>query len=564
MRTFSFALSVLVLPFAFNYVQAQGAEAKTGTATISGRVVMKGEPARGVMVMLVMQGQPMSNGPRATTDESGKFNFTGVPAGRHSVYAAAPGYVSPDDTNFGMRGKTLNLAEGEKVENIDLEIKRGGVIAGRITDSQGRPLIEERINLSKVEANNRVGNYFNYNVNYDMYQTDDRGFYRIYGLPEGRYLVSVGYAERPGSVTISSKREYYPLVFYPNTTVESEAGVIMVSEGSETENIDITVPDPRSTHNVYGRVVDAGAGQPVAGVGVVIGSVAGEGKYIGGYAGSGFRSGPNGEFSIFGVLPGRYALMVQPEDINGYIGDPVIFDLSEGDMTGLEIKVRKGASISGVAVVEGTNDPKVLSKLSQVNLFANIRPTSSNTPSMPFGSRPFRVSADGGFRIDGLQAGKATIFVSPPPEMRGLALGRLEHNGAPAPEGIDVDQGEQVTGVRLVLVYGSLMLRGEVKIIGGAFPPGARFFAIARGMDQAMQQNSRSGEVDARGQFAIENLVPGEYEIMVRPLPGLDAQQLSQEIMRRFSSAKERIVLSGANQQPITLVIDLSQKENNR
>jgi carboxypeptidase family protein len=563
MRKLSFALSVLVLPFAFNYVRAQGSEVKTGTATISGRVVLKGEPARGMMVMLVMQGQSMPNAPRATTDESGKFNFTGVPVGRYSVYAAAPGYVSPDDTNFGMRGKTLNLTEGEKIENLDIEIKRGGVIAGRITDSQGRPLIEEPINLSRVDANNKVQSYFNYNLNYDMYQTDDRGYYRIYGLPEGRYLVSVGFEERPGSVTIASKREYYTRVYYPNATVESEARVIMVSEGSETENIDITASDPKSTHNVYGRVIDAGAGQPVAGVEVFVGGVTAEGRVSGGYAGSGTQSGPNGEFSIFGVVPGRYALIVQPEEINGFIGDPVIFDLSEGDATGLEIKVRKGASISGVAVIEGTNDPKVLSKLSQVNLRAYFRSTSSNTPPMLMGRRAFKVGPDGGFHIEGLQAGKAMIIVAPPPDLRGLTLGRMERNGAPAPEGIDLDQGEQVTGVRLVLVYGSLTLRGEVKIIGGAFPTSARFVAVARSVDQAMQ-NSRSGEVDARGHFAIENLSPGEYEVMVRPFPGLDPQQLSQELMRRFSSVKERVVLSGANQQPIALVIDLSQKENNR
>jgi hypothetical protein len=145
-------LSILVLPFAFHSVHAQAAQTKTGTAMVSGRVTLKGEPARGVMVVLQTQNQTASNSPRARTDESGRFNFTGIPAGRYSVYAAAPGYVSPEDTNFNMRGKTLNLADGEKVENVDLEIKRGGVIAGKITDSQGRPVIEERINLIKFDA----------------------------------------------------------------------------------------------------------------------------------------------------------------------------------------------------------------------------------------------------------------------------------------------------------------------------------------------------------------------------------------------------------------------------
>ncbi|HEY7180971.1 MAG TPA: carboxypeptidase-like regulatory domain-containing protein [Blastocatellia bacterium] len=566
MRKLSFALSILALPLAFHSVwavQAQAGDAKAGTATVSGRVTLKGEPARGVMVVLLIQNQNASNAPRARTDESGRFNFTGVHAGTYSVSAAAPGYVSPDDTNFGMRGKTLNLADGEKVENIDIEIKRGGVIAGKITDSQGRPVIEERINLVKFDANNQAQSYFNYSANYDIYQTDDRGSYRIYGLPEGRYLVSVGYAASPGSLAITSRREFYPRVFYPNATGESEAKVIKVSEGSEAEDIDITVPDPKSTCDIYGRVVDADSGQPVAGVEVVIGGVAADGGYRGGYAGSGARSAPNGEFRIFGALPGKYALMARPDGNSGLISDPVIFDASEGDATGLELKVRKGASISGVAVIEGTNDPNVLSKLSQVNVLAYIRPTNSTAPPMNMSRRPFKVNADGSFRIDGLQAGKVMIVVMPPQEMRGLRLGRTEYNGAPAPEGIDVSPGEQVTGVRLVLVYGALTLRGEVKIVGGAFPAGQRFHAIAHRVDQPMQ-NQSGGDVDARGQFVIENLTPGEYEIRVMPSYNPDGLPVNQEIMRRIYSFKENVVLSGANQQPMTLVIDLSQKERER
>jgi hypothetical protein len=323
MRKLSFALSVFVLPFAFYSVQSQTA----GTATVSGRVTLKGEPARGVMIILATQGRRVSDAPRARTDESGRFNFTGVPAGGCSVTAAAPGYVSPDDTNFGMRGKTINVADGEKVENLDIEIKRGGVIAGRVTDSQGRPLVEEQINLSKFDGNNRPQSFYIYTMNYAAYQTDDRGYYRIFGLPEGRYLVSVGYALTPGSAPIASSREFYPRVFYPNAGSESEAKVINVSEGSVAEDVDINVSDPRQTRDVSGRVVDDGAGQPVAGVEVGISGVMSDGRLTG-VSGGAARSEPNGEFRIFGVLPGKYALIVPPEESNGFISDPVVFDVS--------------------------------------------------------------------------------------------------------------------------------------------------------------------------------------------------------------------------------------------
>ena len=48
----NFALCILVLPFAFPSLQAQIADTKVGTATVSGRVTLKGEPARGVLVVL--------------------------------------------------------------------------------------------------------------------------------------------------------------------------------------------------------------------------------------------------------------------------------------------------------------------------------------------------------------------------------------------------------------------------------------------------------------------------------------------------------------------------------
>src|SRR5262245_19446102 len=560
MRKLSFALGILVLPFTFHSAQAQATEAKAGTATASGRVTLKGEPARGVTVIMQAQNQNSTNAPRARTDEDGRFNFTGIPAGKYSVFAAAPGYVSPEGPGFpGMRGKTINITEGDRVENVDLEIKRGGVIAGRVTDSKGRPVVEERVNLIKLNANNRSGDAFNQGVNYEMYQTDDRGVYRIYGLPEGRYLVSVGYAESFGSANISSTREFYPRVFYPNADSDSEAKVIEVNEGSEATNIDIIVPDPKQTHDVYGRVVDAVSGRPVAGVEVVAGWAPSEGRYAAsGYAGGGARSGPNGEFHIFGVQPGRYSILAQPdEEGGGFISDPVIVDIDEDTVTGVELRVRQGATISGVVVIEGTNDPKVRAKLSQISLSAIVRQTSYGPPAP---GRGFcRVNADGSFRLSGLQPGRVTIAMS---NTKDFVMSRIERNGAPVDGGIEVEAGEQLTGVRVALAYCALAIRGELRVIGGEFPVSYRLLAMARRVDQPGQ--NLLAEIDARGQFIIENLAPGEYEIRVFSLFSPEVQAVSPEIRRLISSIKERVVLSGPNQQPITLVIDLSQKEGNR
>jgi uncharacterized GH25 family protein len=554
MSKLSFALSLLVLHFTFHSIQAQPGETKTGTATISGRVTLKGEPARGVMVILhSRQTRPWpATEPRTRADENGWFSFTNLAAGTYSISAVAPGYVSPEEASFGSDGRKVSVADGEKTENVDLEIKRGGVITGRIIDSQGHPVIEEQITLKKLDRNNKTQHYHLPSPNDYIFRTDDRGIYRIYGLPEGRYLVSVGYA--PDTQSISESRAFYPRVFYPDATSESEAKVIEVSEGSEATDIDITVSDPKETRNVFGRVVDAGTGQPVDGVKVGIDEVAGDRLPRGDRGMEESDSGPNGEFRFFGVLPGKYALFVPARWTTGFVSEPVIFHISEGDATGIELKVRQGtASISGIVVIEGTNDPKVLAKLSQVSVGAGVDLAGQKLES-GVSVPPVKVNADGSFRLSGLPAGKAWVrhlnyFDDD------LRVGRIEHNGAPAGEGIEIDAGERVTGVRLVLHYGALTLRGEVKIVGGTLQDGYGVEVIARRTDQSVEYERRAG-IDARGQFAIESLAPGEYEIIVTVG--------SRETRQRFSSVKKRVFVGSDNQQPVTIVVDLSRKEEDK
>jgi hypothetical protein len=554
MQKLGFALSILVLPFAFHSIQAQQGETKTGTATVSGRVTLKGEPARGVEVILVTEIRWSANAPRARADENGRFLFTNVAAGSYSIFAVAPGYVSPEETSTSLPGRRLSISDGAKVENIDLEIKRGGVIAGRIIDSQKRPVIEETITLNKLDGNNKPQTYHRFDPDYNMFRTDDRGVYRIYGLPEGRYLVSVGYA--PDARGVAKSRRFYPRVFYPNATSESEAKVIEVSEGSEATNVDITVSDPIETRDVSGRVVDSDTGRPVDGVNVAVDGVSGDRLPSGASGMDELQSGPNGAFRFFGLGPGKYALFVPSRFNEGFVSEPLIFDINDGDVTGIELKVRRGAaSISGVVVIEGTNDPNVLARLSQVYLYASIRLADPKL-QWPIEARPVKVNADGSFRFSGLPAGKASISYSHQ-KYDDLTIARIELNGALIGGGIEIAAREQVTGVRVVLLYGLPTLRGEMKVVGGTLPADCRFRIYALGTDQN-DEFSRSADIDDRGQFAIEKLAPGEYEIRVAP------NCSDPEINQRFSSVRKRVIVGGDNQQPFTLVVDLSRKEEDK
>ncbi len=553
MSKLSFALSILVLHFTFHSIQAQPGETKTGSATVSGRVTLKGEPARGVEIILVTEIRWSANAPRARSDENGRFSFTSVAAGSYSIFAVAPGYVSPEETGISSPGRRLSVAEGAEIENVDLEIKRGGVIAGRIIDSQKRPVIEETITLNKLDGNNKPQRYSSFSPDFNMYRTDDLGVYRIYGLPEGRYLVSVGYASHAQSKTSGSALN--PRVYYPKATSESEAKVIEVSEGSEATNIDITVSDPVETRDVSGRVVDADTGRPVDGVKVAVDGVSGDGLPGGARGMDEHQSGPNGAFRFFGLAPGKYALFVPSRLNDGFISEPVIFDISDGDVTSIELKVRRGAaSISGVVVIEGTNDTKVLAKLSQIRLYASVHlddPKLVSSVEM----NPCNVNADGSFRISGLPAGKA--WINRWSQSEDLPIARTERNGAVVRNGIKLADGEQVTGVRVVLLYSALTIRGEMKVAGGTLPVGCRFWIHALGTGQNAEY-SRSAEIDARGQFAIENLAPGAYAIRVsndHPDP---------EIRQRFSSVRKIVFVGSDNQQPFTFEVDLSRKEEDK
>jgi protocatechuate 3,4-dioxygenase beta subunit len=548
-RAFCFALLLGVWLSATAFAQTAQ---KPGTGVITGRITLSSKPVAniGVVVLSSERGIERSAVARATTDYEGRYRLTNVPAGRYSVMAIAPAMVGESEDTYGEAGKMVTIAEGETVEKIDFSLVKGGVITGRVTDADGAPVIGERIHLNQSGNQNQNRWRGFSNLNPFMYETDDRGIYRIYGIAPGRYTVSIGESSEAGSVRFGfGGRGYYTRTFHPDATEEAKATVIEIGEGSEATNVDITVGRKAKSYMASGRVVDEN-GKPVVGVRVGNGALMADGRRMGGF-GWGTVTDAKGEFRLDGLMPGRYAAFVWTEgntQMDSY-SDMVSFEITEGNISGLEVKLHRGSSISGTVVIEGTSDRAVLAKLSQLTLAAGVEGEGVMVPNYA----NVKIAPDGSFRITGLRPGKARIYLATYPPIPGFALARIEREGITQRE-IEVTPGSQITGVRVVIEFGSGSVRGLVRVENGTLPEKARLFVSARrrGGDTTGPAN-RGAQVDARGRFLIEGLPTGDYDLILQAI-------IPEAPARRIAPVKQSVTVANGVETETTMTLDLNAR----
>src|SRR5262249_17533901 len=142
------SIALALLPIAASLVLAQASGTTQGTGVITGRVTIGEKPAAGVLVGL-MRTQPNSPSDGGTVakvanDVEGRYRLAGVPAGSFRVSPLAPAYVLPSDNpTFFEQGRVINVHDDETVEGLNFTLTRGGVITGKVTDANGKPLVEQ-------------------------------------------------------------------------------------------------------------------------------------------------------------------------------------------------------------------------------------------------------------------------------------------------------------------------------------------------------------------------------------------------------------------------------------
>jgi hypothetical protein len=291
---------LLALPLCALFTAVTAAAAQRGpveTGEISGVVMRTGDsPILLARVLVTISGDALKPSRTVITDDAGRFAFRDLPAGRFTLVAARPPYIR---TAFGARrpgrpGTPITLAAGERLAGVTISMARGAAIAGIVRHSGAEPAPGVQIVATPLDVRS--------DLTLLPFLTDDRGVYRIFGLPPGRYIVKAstgsmrpagfsqlsdaemdqilgnlrrrtgsGAASGPGAPgarpaapranTAAPATFAYAPVYYPGTSDPEQAHVLTLAEGEERAEVDFEL-EPARTSKVEGRVSIAGGALP--------------------------------------------------------------------------------------------------------------------------------------------------------------------------------------------------------------------------------------------------------------------------------------------------------------
>ena len=546
-------IATTAILFQSSAANAQSSDAKIkAIGSISGRVTIGGKAAEGIPVAAVA-GETINRrdaAARSVTDGEGHYHLSGLAPGQYQVWTLSPGMIAEPGPfpryGFPYYGSIQNILLGanEDVSDIDLKLVRGAVITGRVTDAENKPVVEERVSVQLVDENGAPSRFGVFSSpNDQMYQTDDRGIYRIYGLPAGRYKVSVGSDASEG---ILRGRRRFQRAFYPDASDQSKATIVELKEGSEANNIDIKLGSAAQTYAVSGHVIDAESGLPIATAGVTFRIVRDQGQPSPSF---GVQADDRGEFKFDGFGPGHYSALTTSEYYGGnFYSDPVYFDVVDKDVTGIELKGIPGLSVSGAVVADGMMTKDLLTLMPGLRVSARVAAASNNQIGSGGNSV---VAPDGTFQVNGLRPGRASIDVyASTPAFTRPSIARIEHDGIGISQGFDIQQ--SVSGLRVVINYGTGAIRGTVRLEGGASVADYRMYVNCK------REGARDGtgaQVDARGHFLIRNLAPGNYEVTFQLNSGPTRPQ------RPTPPQKQMVNVTNGTESEITFAGDLTPKQ---
>jgi hypothetical protein len=480
----------------------QTAPAARGGGRIVGRVITAdtGNPIARARVQISSSALPK---PRLlTTDANGRYEATGLGAGRYRIQVVRPGFVTLEygQTRPSQSGRELELVDGQTLNGIDFLLSRGGVITGRITDHNGEPqagIPMSALRLSWKPNGTRQHERLPMSF-FERTLTDDLGQYRIYGLSPGSYIVAAG-ADARGVMGMPE----FPVqgtTYFPGTANVDEAQSVEVEIGQDVPVHFALAASPLA--RISGTILDS-SGRPVAWRSVMLATRT--------ERGFGTRTAattrPDGTFDIPAVPPGNYTIEVEPLRTQPDDFEFASFPISvEGhDITDLMISMKVGATVNGRVIWEGSSPQP----------FA----TQRITPATADGRMAAATPASGGGTVDA-KGNFSLVGVHGPVVFHSSFVGRSEPWTLKAVRigGADItDIGYNVTsdidGLEVVMTDRETRVSGTAR--GEGYQPAMEYVVVILPSEVKPGVSPirfiHTAQPDQQGRYQVKGLPPGRY-----------------------------------------------------
>ena len=350
---------VQVLSLLAVVAQAPACDAAAGRSAIEGRLRRdlrtiteheSNRPLQRAIVTLVS-----SAGGRqieVLTDAEGRYEFAGLEPGQYGVLAGpgelrathlrhAFGRAEPISPISSLPRSGVAVTTGERRADVNIALTRALAIEGHVLDPWDIPMSEVRVMLMRADGTPfpNAGAF-----------SDDRGDYRVFGLPPGRYRAC---AAPQGSTGETSDTYRFVLTCHPAAIAAGEAADIVLTT-SDASGIDIRV-QRGGTFTISGSVMDA--------AGAVVDTPHVAAFPIDRRAESGYAMGRDGRFTLRGLMPARYVLRAsvggpdnpddaRPPSREREVGYTTI-DVVAADVGDSVIALSRAQTVAGRIVFEG-------------------------------------------------------------------------------------------------------------------------------------------------------------------------------------------------------------------
>ncbi|HQX81368.1 MAG TPA: carboxypeptidase-like regulatory domain-containing protein [Vicinamibacterales bacterium] len=499
------------------------------------------QPVRRALVRAIASnGDPVS----AYTDAKGRFVFPDLPLGTYTIEASKPGFVR---TAFGARrhdrpGTPVNLTDVQRSQNLQMRMARGGVITGRIVDEYGQPASGTNVRAQLVRTVNGERTLSNVPMAGALFgeSTDDRGVYRLYGLPAGDYVISAtprysawGDIRRMTETDISAAQQAmkqpaaaaelaepaeppvtmgYTAVFYPGALTAAQAGVITLKTGEERSGVDVSVQFVR-TASIDGVVLGPGSVRLEAVELLMMPRLSASGSAtIINISSANRRVGPDGKFSYTGITPGSYTISARVNQE----GAPPLWasadvDIDGQPVSGVTLALQEGMTIVGHMAFEADGvDPPTLFTRARVNLI----PAEGNA-MIGMGANTTQVSASGGVSIKGVPPGRYRVSANfNTPEANWILKSAVIKGKDALDTTFELTAGDAITDAVFTFTNRTQALSGTLQ--DASKRPAPDYTVVLFPADRALWGSTRrvrSTRPGTDGKFAFANLPAGAYRI---------------------------------------------------